>query len=74
MTNVIDFTGATTQDVESEKVLKGALEKELDCCVVIGMKDDRFYLATSTGDIAYVNLLMDLAKQVALSEASDGMD
>lgn len=60
---VLPFTGATKLDIPPERVLKGALDGNLESVVVIGFeKDDRLYFASSYGRIELTNWLLDLAK------------
>ena len=56
MSNVLQFNGETTNDIAPNKILEGAKDK-LDEVVVCGIgKDNKLYIASSTSDIAKVNL------------------
>lgn len=56
--NVVDFPGGTTVDIPAEKVLKAAIEADLDDVVVMGWTKDRNeYFAGTTSDLRIVQFL-----------------
>jgi hypothetical protein len=66
MTNVVDFPGLTKEDVPVEQVLGSDEALSLDEVIVLGWKDDEMFFATSSGQVAEVNILLDLAKQMLI--------
>lgn len=69
--NIIEFPGLTTVDLPPDDVLKSAMGHLTDV-VVIGCSEERgFYVASSSADLAYINLLLDLAKRDVL-DLADG--
>lgn len=63
MDNVVQLDCQTTQDIDADQVLSSALEESLEDVVVLGHdKDGQIYLSSSLGNIAEVNLMLDLAK------------
>lgn len=67
MSNIIDFTGSTTHDLDPDKVLEEA-KGELDCCVVIGWdKDDNLYGAVSIAKKAEILYLLEVLKNDLLN-------
>jgi len=62
MTNIIKFTGYTTNDIEPNNVLNGALDK-LDKCLVLGHCDDGdFYCASSTSNVGELLRIVEIFK------------
>jgi hypothetical protein len=58
----------TGLDALPERVLDSDEVRECDTVVVLGWRNDHLFFATSTGDIAEVNLMLDLAKRATLRE------
>lgn len=64
--NITYLHGITTQDIPIERVLEGAKE-HLTGGVVAGWdKNDEFYLASNTSDIAQLVLILEIAKKQLL--------
>ena len=64
--NIVPFSGATTLDIDTDKVLKAAVGK-LDGVMVIGdTKDGGLYLASSTGDAGDLLIWLRLAEKYLL--------
>ena len=64
MGDVIDFDGATTEEIPVEKVLDMA--KDCDTVLVLGWKNDDFYCAMSDPRFAENILLVTIGKKVML--------
>ena len=61
--NVVDLYEETTMDIPVERVINGALEKDLETAIVLGWTEDGdMYLASSTGSRASMYYLLDSAK------------
>ncbi len=72
MSNVVDLPVVTTLDLRPEKVLKAALEANLDSCVIIGYSEDgNEYFVSSIADGADVNWLLDRAKHKLMASCQD---
>lgn len=56
----------TTLDIPVERVLKSEEALSCDTAIVVGEIDGQPYLATSTSDIAKVNLMLDIAKMQSM--------
>lgn len=64
MSNVIKFTGATTNDIEPDVILESAKNEMLSECLVIGFQPDgQLYFAGSTGDVGQILTMIELAKK-----------
>ena len=61
----------TCLDVPVENVLDSEALRECDTVVVVGWRDGSLYFASSTGSVAEVNMLLDLAKIVSLESVID---
>ena len=58
-TNVVVLPVETTLDIPANRVLNSAItEPPLDAVLVIGKKDGKFYLASNTGKLAEILLLL----------------
>lgn len=71
MTNVIDFPGKTTNDDLPSRILRAAVEADLDKCIVIGReKDGTFWFSGNFSDAYEILWLLEEAKRelVALVE------
>lgn len=63
MSKIISFPGHTKNEIEPKKVLEDASQQELQQVLVLGwLNDNSFYLATSGGSLAEINMLIDNAK------------
>lgn len=63
---IVPFNGATTLDIDTDKVLEAAVGK-LDGVVIIGdTKDGGLYLASSTGDSGDLLIWLKLAEKYLL--------
>jgi hypothetical protein len=62
--NIIEFSGSTSLDILPEKVLRSAIEKNLEDVIVLG---DGGYLASSTGDKMKLVYMLEDAKHYILS-------
>lgn len=73
---VIKFTGETLMSASPRQVLEGALEEGLESVFVVGMKKgaDSFFCASSIGDVAEANLLLDMAKMMLVSGCLDAAE
>ena len=61
--NVIELDGETTLDIPVERVISGALEKDLETVIVLGWNEEgEMYLASSTGSRPNMYYLLDSAK------------
>lgn len=68
MGDVIDLDVPTTLDLDPPKVLTAAAEANLTTAMVIGEDSEgRLYLASSTGKIGALLILLELAKRDILS-------
>ena len=62
-TNVVVLPVETTLDIPANRVLNSAItEPPLDAVLVIGKKDGKFYLASNTGKLAEILLLLRRAE------------
>jgi len=61
----------TTLDIPVERVLDSDTARECDRVMVIGWRGDDLYFASSTGDVADLNFLMDLAKASLIDSVRD---
>lgn len=68
--NVIYLPIATTIDMPIKSVIDGAAEHDMDGIAVIGWTTDgSLYFASSYAKTAETNLLLDLAKDVLISNS-----
>lgn len=67
MSNVIQFNGATTQEIDPDQVLQQAVGKCVDVLVIGFESDGSLYFAGSTGEVGNILTLMELAKFQLLS-------
>lgn len=64
---VVNFTGITTLDLPPERVLKGALEADLESVTIVGYtKDGQEYFASSVADGAFTVWLFERFKKQLL--------
>lgn len=74
MTNVVQFPGETTLDIDPERILEGAKGK-LESVLVVGFtKDGEDYFASSSADAADAIFHLERAKHLLMKiidEASD---
>jgi len=62
----------TDLDIPPERVLKGAIESDLQSVVVVGQeKDGKLYIASSDSDLRHNGWLLDLAKRFLLKESTE---
>lgn len=67
MTNVVQFPGDTTVNIEPNAVLDAAMVANLSEVVVVGMGDDgSFYFASSEGNGANTLWLLAQAQRILL--------
>jgi hypothetical protein len=66
--NVVEFNGSTTLDMPPDKVLQGAMGQLTDVVVIGYDKDGKFYIATSTGGLGDLLLLVKLAERSILDQ------
>jgi len=61
MADIIKGRIKTKLELNPEDVIKGALEANLKTVIVIGEFKDRdsYYLASTSGDLAKINLMLD---------------
>ena len=63
----------TQRDVPVKNVLGAQPAHQCEVVLVVGFKPDgSVYFATSTGDVADVNLLIDCAKQIVVEQVCAG--
>lgn len=67
MGDIVQFNGATSLDIEPEKVLEGGKNAGLDTVLVIGWRDKEFYIASSTGDIGAILLMLKIAERETMA-------
>lgn len=68
--NVVPFIGETYLDIPADRVLQKAIEARIEPAVVLGRDPEgRLYFASSSGDIADVLLMLEVAKRDLLDEA-----
>ena len=72
MGDVIDFDGATTEEIPVEKVLDMA--KDCDTVLVFGWKDDDFYCAMSDPRFADNILLCEIGKKLLMDVMMEMMN
>lgn len=72
---VIEYPGATTLDLDPDRVLEGAKAVDFDDVLVIGLDaDSKLYMAGSTGDIGHMLLIVEMAKARIMRIASGELD
>lgn len=72
MSDVVNFPGATRLDLPAERILKAALDHDIDKVVVLGWtKDGEEYFASSIADGADVVWLMERLKLQLLLVSPD---
>lgn len=61
--NVVHLDNETMNDIPVEKILDEAKKEGVSVAMIIGWRDNgKFYFASSTGDCADMNLIIDSAK------------
>ena len=69
---VVNFSGITRLDIPPERILRGALKRDLESVVVMGWtKDGDTYFASGMADGGDVMWLMRKCEQVLLSGGYD---
>lgn len=64
MTEIINFPGATRLDIPAERILRQALDSDLETAIVIGRtRDGNIYFVSSFADGGDVLWLMEIAKK-----------
>lgn len=72
MTNVVRFSGITTQDHEPWQILDAARERALQYVVVLGCESDgRLYFAASRSDGGEALWLMERARHKLMAIADE---
>jgi hypothetical protein len=67
MGDVVDLPVITSLDIPAERVLRKALDADLECAVVIGFdKDGNLYVSSSKADGGDVLWLLEGAKKMLL--------
>jgi hypothetical protein len=70
--NVIYANIPTTLDIAPERILENAKDAKLETCLVLGWtKEGYLYPASSTGSVADINYLIDMAKGYFLNYDSE---
>lgn len=68
--NVCMFTGETYLDIPSDRILKSAIDENIENVIVLGRDPEgRLYFAASSGDVAEILLMLEVAKRDLLDEA-----
>lgn len=71
MGEVVELPVATSLDIPAERILKAAMESNLESVIVIGRDaEGNDYLATSTADGAEIVWSLELAKKYILEACS----
>ena len=69
---IIEFTGLTTQDSYAEKILRAAIDANLDKCVVVGREQNgNLWFSGNHSDAYEILFLLEFAKRELLSILCD---
>lgn len=69
MGDVVALDVSTTLDITPSNILSGALNHDFDSVMVIGWdKAGKFYIASSSGDIGQLLLLLEVAKRETIAQ------
>ena len=75
MTNVIIMPVLTTLNIPANRVLEAAItEPPLDAVIVIGNQKGKFYLASSTGNLGSLLILLRRAELSINQRVIDSLD
>ena len=66
MGEVIEGRFITTLDIPPEKVLKSAIDHDLDTVFVLGEKDGEIYAAGSSSDVGHILLMFEKFKRAVI--------
>lgn len=71
MSNIVDFNGLTTLNMQADRVLESATGNLEDAIVIGYNKDGEFYFASSVADGGDILWLLESAKKRLLDNAAE---